>query len=511
MSQEHKVAQLSDVPPGNMKNVEVDGVSLLISNVEGSVYALSGKCTHYGAPLADGALDGARVICPWHHACFDIRTGDHLDPPGLNALQTFEVRTEDGDIYVTLPDSPETQREPRINTKTDERTFVVVGGGVAGEHAVETLRDEGFTGRLILVSAESEAPYDRTKLSKDLSALESDLHLRDESFYQKRDIERMTAEVTAIDAEAKTVTFKGRESLTYDALLVATGSEPRKLELPGADLEGGVFQLRSLADARAIAAAAKKGSKAVLIGSSFIALELASALRDQDVSVSVVAPEAVPFAKILGERVGKKVRANHEAQGVTFYLETQVRALEGETSVERVVLENGEALEADFVVVGVGVTPRTDLVSGVTRTDDGGIQVDETLKAAESLFAAGDVAQFPLAQTGERVRIEHWRLAAQHGRTAARNMLGQNQAFEGVPYFWSAQPELKLRYVGHAEDFDDVAYEGEVESGKFIAYYLSDGKVHAAAGAGYDAKLAALEHALKRNGLPTLAALKQSE
>ena len=504
MANEHKVGSVSDLSPGQMKNVEVGETSLLISNVEGEVYAVSGKCTHYGAPLSDGALSGTQVICPWHHACFDVTTGDHLEPPGLNALQHFEVRVEGDDIFVTLPDEVESERKPKATGKSnDERVFVILGGGIAGGSAAEMLRDEGFDGRLVLVSKETYSPYDRTKLSKQIGAAEDvgALELRDEAFYNERDIERLTAEATSVDVAKKTVTFKDAESLSYDKLLVATGSTPRALNTPGADLDN-VFQLRSLDDAQRILAAAKSGDKAVLVGSSFIALELANALQEQDVSVSVVAPESVPFENILGERVGKKIQQNHEAQKVEFHLGQKVETFEGNGKVTRAVLENGTKLDADFVIVGIGVTPVTDFLSGMDKAEDGGVKVDAGLKAAEDVFAVGDIAQFPLKLTGERVRIEHWRLAAQHGRTAARNMLGQNVSYDGVPYFWSAQPDLKLRYVGHAEGFDDVIYDGDVEAGEFIAYYVKEGAVHAAAGVGKDKEMAALEHLMRQGKTP---------
>ena len=503
MANEHRVASVSDLSPGQMKNVEAGETPLLLSNVEGEIYAVSGTCTHYGAPLADGALSGKQVICPWHHACFDVTTGDHLEPPGLNALQRFEVRVDGDDIFVTLPDEVAERKPKATGKKDDEPVFVILGGGIAGESAAEVLRDEGFGGRLVLVSKETYSPYDRTKLSKQLGAAEDAgaLELRDEAFYKERDIERLTAEATAVDVAGKTVTFKDAEPLSYDKLLVATGSTPRALDTPGADLDN-IFQLRSLNDAQRILAAAQAGDRAVLVGSSFIALELANALQEQEVSVSVVAPESVPFEKVLGERVGKKVQQNHEAQKVAFHLGQKVETFEGNGKVTRAVLENGTELDADFVVVGIGVTPVTDFLSGVDKAEDGGVKVAADLKAAEDVWAVGDIAQFPLKLTGEQVRIEHWRLAAQHGRTAARNMLGQNATYDGVPYFWSAQPDLKLRYVGHAEGFDDVVYEGDVEAGEFIAYYVKDGAIHAAAGVGKDKEMAALEHLMKQGKTP---------
>ena len=505
MTKNYKVANLSDFPPNTMREVKAGEDTLLLSHVDGEVYAVSGHCSHYGAPLAEGALSGRQVICPWHHACFDVTTGDHLEPPGLNALTRFVVRVEGDDVYVTIPEDAEPERLPEPAHRGDDgRTFVVLGGGVAGQHALETLRSEGFAGRIVLVTKEAVWPYDRTALSKatEIGRVHDErrFFLRDEDFYTAQDVERRDGEVTEVDAAAKTLRFASGETLPYDALLVATGGRPRRLELPGSDLAG-IYTLRSLRDAEHILAAAASAGRAVLVGSSFIALELAALLQDRGVAVSVVARERVPFAKLLGERVGTRVKRHHERLGTQFYLEREPSAFEGEGRVAQVVLDDGTTLHADFVVLGVGVEPVTDMVSGVDKAEDGGILVDARLRAADGLYAAGDVATFPLPH-GERARIEHWRVAAQHGRVAARNMLGRANHYDGVPYFWTAQPDLKLHYLGHAEAFDDILYTGDVDDGGFIAYYLKDGAVRAAACAKWDAPMAALEHLMLQNRVP---------
>ena len=500
---EYKVARLSDLANNSMLSVEVANTTLLLSRIDGAVYAVSGKCTHYGAPLADGALSDGQVICPWHHACFDVRTGAHVDPPGLNALTRYDVRIDASDIYVRVPDNDDERPPTAPETITNSPIFVILGGGIAGENAAETLRAEGFNGRIIMLSKEPLRPYNRTDLSKQLESandLEA-LQLRDARFFESHHIEFLTKEVTHVDARQKQIEFADGDSLTFDKLLIATGSQPRQLNIDGHALKN-IYQLRTPADAKHILNAAKKGSNAVLIGSSFITLELAAALQEHAVSVRIVAPESVPFETILGERVGKKIQRNHEQQGTRFHLGHKPEAFKGNTHVTHVVLDDGTTLECDFVVVGVGVTPVTAFVSGVSKTDDGGIIVDDTLQATTDVYAAGDIAAFPLAPSGERVRIEHWRVAAQHGRSAARNMLGQHAPYTGVPYFWSAQPELKLRYVGHAETFDDIHYHGNVEEGSFIAYYTKNNQIKAAAGVNHDKHLAAIEHLMKQNKLP---------
>ena len=502
---EHKL-QDTDISEGQMKAVTVGETDVLLCRVDGDLHAVHAKCTHYGAPLADGALSNGRVVCPWHHACFDVQNGDQLEPPGLNALQRYELRTEGGDTYITVPDDAG-ERTPSTAEGEDERTFVILGGGVAGENALETLRDHGFAGRLVLVTQELTPPYDRTKLSKSLGDAddEASLRLRDAGFYKERDIDIITKEVTKVNAKEKQLEFASGDPLAFDKLLVATGGVPRKLDAPGSDLKG-IYNLRSLKDAQAILKAAKTGDKAVLVGSSFISLELAQSLKEQDVSVTVVAPEKVPFAKVLGERLGKTIQKNHEDNGVTFYLERKSEEFKGNGHVQQVVLDDNTELDADFVVLGIGVRPATDMLDGFEKADDGGVVVGADLQAKPDVYVAGDIAQFPYR--GEQVRIEHWRLAAQHGRLAAKNMLDEGKTFEGVPYFWTAQPGLKLRYVGHAEEFDEVVFDGE-PSGDFIAYYIKNNEVMAAAGSGRDTDLAALNHLMAQGRTPSVVQAKE--
>ena len=504
---EQKVAQTSEMQDGEMRQVSVGETDVLLAKIDGEFYATGAICTHYGAPLAQGALSGDKVICPWHHACFELKEGKQLEPPGLDSLAHFEVRVEGDDVFVSVPEDAQDSRTLNYQGREegDERVFVILGGGVAGANAAETLRQEGYTGRLVMISKEPYLPYDRTKLSKGLDAAEkpSELELRSAAFYDERGVERLEVEVTKVDSEAKTLTFADDETMDYDALLVATGGLPNSLGVEGENLEN-IYKLRSLDDARSILAAAKEGQKAVVVGSSFIGLELASSLQDVGVSVTVVAPEEVPFANILGPDVGKLIRRLHDEKGTHFKLEAKVSKFEGNGSFESAVLDNGERLEADFAVLGIGVKPATSILEGVPLADDGGVLADAHLRVADGLYAAGDIASFPDPQSGKRVRIEHWRLAAQHGRTAARNMLGLDEPYDSVPYFWTGQPDLKLRYVGHAEGWDEVILDGDVESSEFIAYYVEGGEVRAAAGAGRDTELAALHHLMRQRKTPTV-------
>ena len=430
-----------------------------------------------------------------------------LEPPGLDSLPKFEVRVEGDDIFVTVPDDAKDSRTLPASSyeESDGRTFVILGGGIAGANAAETLRQEGYTGRLVMISKEPYLPYDRTKLSKGPGAAEDppSLELRSTSFYDDRGIERLEAEVTKVDADAKTLTFANDETMEYDSLLVATGGVPNSLGLEGEDSDN-VYKLRSLNDAQAILSAAKRGQKAIIVGSSYIGLELASSLQDLEVDVTVVAPEEVPFAKILGPPSGRLFRRLHDEKGTHFKLESKLERFEGNGTVSGVVLDSGEHLEADFVVLGIGVSPATDIFEGVPLADDGGVLADAHLRVADGLYVAGDIASYPDPISGKRVRIEHWRLAAQHGRTAAKNMLGQDEPYGSVPYFWTGQVDLKLRYVGHAESWDEVIIDGDVDGAEFIAYYVEGGEVRAGAGAGRDKEMTALHHLMRQRKTPSV-------
>ncbi len=441
-----RVASTSDLADGEMRQVTAGDTDVLLSRVDGEFHACTAFCTHYGAPLATGVLDGTTVVCPWHHAAFDVTSGALCEPPAADALRTFEVQVEGDDVRVRVPDDADTHgkgiayRESdgakpdmaELATDADERLFLIVGAGAAGQACAEELRALGYRGRLAMITRETHAPYDRTVLSKGFLAGttdESALRLRDGSFYEAHGIELWTDRVvTKLDPESKTVSFKEGEDVTYDVALVSTGGEPRRLDIPGGDLSG-VHLLRSWRDAEAIVSRTQGAASVVIIGTSFIGMESASSLRDRDLDVTVIGRDDVPLVGALGQDVGGVFLKAAQEKGVEFRLGADVQRIEtvasdpgtGAPRRLRVVLADGE-VEADVVLMGVGVTPATDFLNGADfRRDDGGLVVDETLRAVPGLFAAGDVAAFPGAHG--TVRIEHWRLAQQHGRTAARNMV----------------------------------------------------------------------------------------
>ncbi len=510
---EHKVGSANTLlQNGQMKRVELEGTGIILARVEGQYYAFGGTCTHYGAPLDEGVLKGHSLMCPWHHACFDIRSGMRLEPPALNDLPHYPVRIEGGEVVVTLPQDNEAEPQGKADPG-DKRTIVIVGGGSAGNAAAEELRREGYHGKITIISAVPNVPVDRPNLSKDYLAGTADpawMPLRgDKSWYDARGIElRLDTKVARIDPKGHTVQLDKGGSLHYDKLLLATGGTPRHLtNVPGADLKG-IYTLRTLADADKIIEAAQDGKRAVVIGASFIGMEVAASLvAGRKAHVTVVAPEVVPFEHILGKEIGLMFQQEHERQGVNFRLNDQVNRFVGAGGhVTGVEVKDDQMLAADFVVVGIGVTPATDFLkdSGLKMDDkDHSVRVSAYLQSRDpDIYAAGDIARFDDG-TEKGTRIEHWRTAEQEGIVAARNMLGRTEDMNHhVPFFWTTQFKIDLRYVGHATRWDEIIYRyGEPQQKNFVAFYIAGGKLQAAAGLGHDAEMDAIELIL-RDRLP---------
>jgi NADPH-dependent 2,4-dienoyl-CoA reductase/sulfur reductase-like enzyme/nitrite reductase/ring-hydroxylating ferredoxin subunit len=444
------------------------------------IFAIGAHCSHYHGPLADGLVTGASVRCPWHHACFDLRTGEAERAPALSPIDCWAVEQRDGRIFVT---QKLLQPEPRgIVTKgAPPKNIVIVGGGAAGFAAAEMLRRHGYGGGIVMVSSDAAAPVDRPNLSKDYlagSAPEEWVPLRPDDFYAESHIDlRLKTEVVAIDAKQRQVRCADGASLAYDRLLLATGAEPVRLPVPAADLPH-VHTLRSLADSRAIIADAKVAKRALVIGASFIGLEAAAALRARDLEVHVVAPETRLMERVLGPQLGDFIRALHEEHGVVFHLAETVTAFDG----RRATLKGGSVLEADVVVVGVGVRPRLALAEQAGLTVDRGVVVDAYLRtSAPDIYAAGDIARWPDPHSGSAIRVEHWVVAERQGQTAARNMLGAEERFDAVPFFWSQHYDVPINYVGHAEQWDDIAIDGNVAAKDCVLRYKSKGRVLAVA------------------------------
>lgn len=467
-------APASELAEGGMVTGHADGKPVVLTRVDGEVYAVGGKCTHYGGPLGKGLCAGGLLMCPWHHARFDVRTGEAVGAPALNPVPVYRVRERDGRLFVEGPEEPATPaRQPRHAPES----VVIVGAGAAGATAAETLRRLGYAGPITLFG--SEAPVDRPNLSKDYlagTAPEEWLPLRPESYYPDHEIDlRLGPSVSAIDREAREVVLADGERLRYGALLLAPGAEPVTLPIPGADRPS-VFTLRTLADSRAIRAAAEEGGEAVIIGAGFIGLEVAASLRRHEVGVTVVAPEALPLERVVGEHLGRFVQSIHEEHGVRFRLGHTVGAI-GEATV---TLDDGSEIRADRVVVGVGVRPNVALAEAAGLTVDNGIVVDEHLRTADPhIWAVGDAARYPWR--GESLRIEHWVVAQRQGQHAAAAILGDERPFRDTPFFWSRHYDTSIAYVGHASRFDEEVVRGDAADRDVLVGYRSDGHIRAVA------------------------------
>ena len=458
-----KGVALSSVADGAMLLGHAHGEPALLVRRGDAVFAIGAVCTHYGAPLAGGLLVDETVRCPWHHACFSLRTGEALRAPALDPVSCWRVEQRNGTAYVGT--KIERGVPPSLGTQAGiPKSVVIVGGGAAGNAAAEMLRRLGYAGRITMFSADSSGPCDRPNLSKGYlsgAAAAKSNPLRSADFYKKHRISvKLDATVATIDTAGRHVQLVDGTRHAYDALLLATGAEPVRLEVPGAHLPH-VHYLRTLADSRALVAKARASKRAVVIGASFIGLEVAASLRARKMAVDVVAPETVPMLKILGAEVGTFIRTLHEGHGVTFHLGTAATSIDE----RHVTLHNGEHLPADLVVVGIGVRPAITLAEQAGLAIDRGITVDEHLETSvPGIFAAGDIARWPDPLTGERIRVEHWVLAERQGHTAARNILGQRERFDAVPFFWTEQYKFSLAYVGHAERFDSAEIDGQLDA-----------------------------------------------
>jgi 3-phenylpropionate/trans-cinnamate dioxygenase ferredoxin reductase component len=363
-------------------------------------------------------------------------------------------------------------------------TFVIVGASLAGGGAVATLREEGFDGRVVLIGGEPQLPYERPPLSKEYlrgeSSFESAL-VQPPDFYDQNDIEtRFGVWATRVDAAGRVVELDSGERVAYDKLLVATGGRNREIQVPGLDLDG-IYGLRTVADSDRIRAEVAPGRKAVVVGMGFIGSEVAASLRQSGVDVVVIDRNRVPLRRVLGEKVGRVIQGIHRDHGTSMIFEDRVAAFEGAGRVERVTTERGRRVECDFVVVGLGTEPVTDLLAHTGVGIDNGVVVDEYLRTGvEGIFAAGDVANHYHPVFGRRIRVEHWQNALEQGPAAARNMLEEYEPYEEIPWFWSDQYEHNLQYAGFHTEWDELVVRGSLEERNFVAFYRKDGQVLAA-------------------------------
>ncbi|KAK7882098.1 hypothetical protein WMY93_028272 [Mugilogobius chulae] len=494
------VCQEDDLKDGEMKAVEVGDAKVLLVRTGGQYTAVGSKCSHYGAPLIKGVLMGDRVRCPFHGACFNVKTGDIEDYPGLDSLPCYKVTVKNGQVYVTVNKKSmmQTKRmKDMCGVTTDcKHTIVLIGGGPASLVCAETLRQNDYKGRIIMITKDTLPPFDKPKLSKAMNIDSSNILLRSCDFFQEFGIDLWTQkEVVSVNTVDKLVKLCDGSLQHYDQLLVATGCRARPLNCPGWNL-GGVKLLQSYEDAKEIHSLSV-GQKAVVIGASFIGMEAASYLSDKAASVAVVGTSAYPFERSLGPEIGQMTMEMLEEHGVKFYMKSGVSEIRGHNGkVKEVVLKDGHVLEADVVILGIGVIPNSDILQGSgVKTDSRKAVIVNKLMMTNipDVFSAGDVTAFPLTiRKDERVSIGHWQMSHAHGRVAALNMLKKTTEIKSVPLFWTVLFGKSIRYTGYNEGYTEIIFKGAVKERKFLAFYIKDDVVIAAASLMFDPAVARL-------------------
>ena len=492
--------ELDRIPDGGMTPGCWRGQSIIVVNQEGRYCAVSAECTHMGAPLNEGTLVDGELHCPWHHARFSLATGEAVGAPAFAPLTRFATVVRDGRVFLGEA-SPDAARgtdpagtdapgagapladarplRPTLAPAPQSPRVVILGGGAAGHACAQWLLRSGFEGTTTVVSDDVDPPYDRTVCSKQYligmqsraeSALDS---LPPSPAASGNAVVRVDCRARAIDIAEKSLLLDDGEQLGFDVLVFATGAEPKRPRWPGADLPN-VHVLRTLGDADALIRAAEKAERVVIVGASFIGLEAAASLRQRHLEVQVVSPEAVPLKKLLGQDVGRMIQAVHQEKGVRFHLGREVLRFDG----EQVFLDDGSTLAADFVVLGIGVTPRTELalaagIDCASPEAGGGVLVDERLESSiPGIFAVGDIARYPDPHSGKRIRVEHWVHAQRQGQHVARVILDEARGLEGgrytdVPFFWSAHFDTGLRHIGHVDSIVDTRTDGSVAARNF--------------------------------------------
>ncbi|XP_029923065.1 apoptosis inducing factor mitochondria associated 4 [Myripristis murdjan] len=507
------VCQEADLKDGQMKEVTVEDQKVLLVRTSGQYSAVGSQCTHYNAPLVKGALVGGRVRCPFHGACFNVKTGDIEEYPGLDCLPSYKVKVEDGKVYVSI-----NKKSLKVTRRVKEmcsvvpgikHTILLIGGGPASLVCAETLRQHCYQGRIVMVTKDTLPPFDKPKLSKAMNLDSDDILLRSSDFFQQCGIEVWTKkEAVSVNPSEKVVKLSDGSLQHYDQLLISTGCRARPLSCPGWDLMG-VKLLQSHEDAKEIHRSCL-GQKAVIIGASFIGMEVASYLSDKAASVAMVGTTEYPYERSLGSDIGKMTMKMLEEHNVKFYMSDSVTEIRGENGkVKAVVLKSGAVLEADAVIAGIGVLPNSDFLVGsqVELDSRKAVIVDKFMRTnMPDVFSAGDVTSFPLTIRGDqRVNIGHWQMSQAHGRVAALNMLQKPTKIESVPFFWTVLLGKSIRYTGYGNGYTEIIFKGKVEERKFLAFYIKDEVVVAAASLMFDPAVSRLAEMMATGQIITKA------
>ncbi|GAB6854901.1 FAD-dependent oxidoreductase [Asaia astilbis] len=481
------VFALSDLENEAITPVSIGEKALVLYRSGDEVRAFDGKCPHKGAPMEQGVAckshqGDVQLVCPWHKASFSAETGRLIEPPALDPLARYPVEIHDGRVLVGKVAIKRDAPEP----KQADQTVALIGAGAAAIAAAVTLREEGYAGRILLIGPEKELPYDRTALSKmtlgnpDPGATPP--ALRPEAWYREQRIERVIDRVVKLDVETRKLTLESGSELNPDHVLLATGAGARSIDIPGVELSG-VHTLRSAEDARAIIATVSENTSVVVIGAGFIGMEAAAALRKRGAGVTVLSKSELPFQAQLGRDVGVEMRSLHESKGVAFVPFCSAKAIKGAERVESVTLDDGSEIKADLVLIGIGAQPVVDYLPGHLVSENGGVEVDDAMRVAPQIYAAGDIAS--VLHDGERYRIEHWRTAQSQACIAARAMLGLTPGTLSTPWFWTQQYDRKIEHLGWPRKFAQVNIDGDPKRFDFTARYLAeDGKIVGIAAAG---------------------------
>jgi NADPH-dependent 2,4-dienoyl-CoA reductase/sulfur reductase-like enzyme/nitrite reductase/ring-hydroxylating ferredoxin subunit len=474
-------------------------------------FAVGATCSHYGGSLGRGLIVDDTIRCPLHHACFSLRTGETLRGPAFDPIPHWRVERVGETVFVREKLTPPIRRTAPASMRGQKppASVVIIGGGGAGLAAADTLRREGYDGPVTLISADDDPPYDRPNLSKDYLAgkVRDDwMPLRPPSYYTDQRIDLvLKSPVVSLDVRQKRIQAADGTTYEFDRLLLATGADPVKLPVPGAS-DSQLSYLRTYADSRALAAKAASAKQVVILGGSFIGLEVAASLRARGLAVHVVAREKEPLERVMGHEIGQFIRGLHEAHGVIFHLQDTISRLEG----SRVILRSGTSLDADLLVLGVGVRPACALAERSGLSVDRGVVVDEFLEtSAPGVFAAGDMARWPDPRSGERVRVEHWVFAERQGQVAARNLLGSRERFDAVPFFWTRQFGTSIKYVGHAQAWDETVADGSFEAKNCAVTFKLAGRTLAVATISRDLQSLQAEAAMETSPRADLQAVSR--